>query len=146
VEASQSFRIAAVVVLLSGPILAYVLHYSDFGFGEGVVVQLLPGPEKMTSLMGSFITAFAILLPFQTAALFWTLSRGHHVSQSKGWFCVVAELTLFGGLLWAFTANALALIGGVPLARWNFTLLMIVLTSGIALTLFLVSAVLREDF
>src|SRR5437016_5784536 len=97
----------------------------------------------MVAVLRDFITVFAVLLAFQTAALFWVLST-RQLAGGVVHLGLASALVFFVGLFWTLTDIAVGVIGGVALAHWHFSALMIMLTTGVASAMFLVACVLRE--
>src|SRR5437016_4787996 len=129
----RSFQIAAWVVLIGGVGLSVYLACSRFRSGDGLVAELKVSPEKMVAVLRDFITVFAVLLAFQAAAFFWVLST-KQLSQGNLHLSLASALVFLVGLFWALTDIAVGLIGGVSLAPWHFSVLMVLLTVGISLT------------
>ena len=143
-QASRAFEIAGGIVLVGGIALAWYLSISRFRFGDGVVAELKASPEKMVAVLRDFITVFAILLAFQSAAFIGVVSmRGGWLSQGMVYLGLFSGLVFLVGLFWTLTAIAVGSIGGVPLHPWHFSALMMLLTIGVALTLFLLGQVTR---
>ncbi|MDE2179269.1 MAG: hypothetical protein KGJ40_00255 [candidate division NC10 bacterium] len=155
----KGFRWAGIVVLVGGVIFSIYLYKSRFRYGlsrsllvdlflsffldSSVKLELKVGPEKIAEALRNFSSVFTVLLAFQSAVfLMLPLARKQLVPPKALCLGLFSMLCFFVGLFWTLINVEATLLGGVPIELWHFSFLMILLSTGTALTLFLIDAIL----
>lgn len=142
----RAFKWAGLAVLLVGLGLVYwVLYAPIHDEGGGLTLKLLADRHTMIGVVRDFTTVFAVLLAFQSTALFgWSFAAPGQISTRAVCYGVGSALTSFAGLFWSLAAIEVAVLGGNDVPRWLPAVLMALLVVGTALVFFLIDTVLDD--
>ncbi len=144
VTRTRPFRLAAWFILGAGVLLAMKIAGSPF-YREGeVTLELHAGRDSMLTVLRDFVSVFSVLLAFQTAALFgWSLALPREMSRLSVRYAVCSVLIFFWSLFWTLYTLVAAMVGGHQVLTWQPWALMVLLTVGTALMLFLIDEVVE---
>lgn len=109
-------------------------------------LELKVGPEKIAEALRNFSSVFAVLLAFQSTVFPVLLSaRKQLLSPKVLGLGLGSMLCFFIGLFLTLINVEVALLGGVLVDPWQFSFLIFLLSTGTALTFFLIGDIVEHS-